>query len=149
MTDMPGDDRLANRWATLILRFIWPVLGLGSIPGILLELARAKRSAPELVSLLLVAAAALVYWQYVCRPLRWVWMGPDGLRVSNGLHEVRLPRSEVASVRPWVGSLVLITLQSESAVGKRFAFIPPLRFWPFGEHPVIAELRRWAAGHDG
>ncbi len=87
--DVEGDERLANRWGTFFIRFIWPIFGLGSIPGFLISLIWWR---PDRAGLIGGGFAALVlmpaYSWLVARPLRWVWAGVEGLRVSDGWHPV-------------------------------------------------------------
>lgn len=89
----------------------------------------------------------LAYWWFVSRPIRWVWAGPDGLRVSNGFHEARLPYSEIARVRGfrWARDLVQVVLRNGTVVGSRFVFIPSFRLFPRGDHPVVKRIRARAA----
>lgn len=145
--DLDGDERLANRWGTFFIRFVWPVFGLGSIPGFLISLPWWRPAGPEFI---LAALAALVlmpaYYWLVCRPLRWVWAGPDGLRVSDGRRDVRLPYGEIQDVRgSWYArNLVRVTLRTRTDIGRWFIFIPRFRLIVRGDHPVVNHLRRRA-----
>jgi hypothetical protein len=146
--DVDGDERLANRWGTFFIRFIWPIFGLGSIPGFLISLI--IWGAPDRVFLFGGGFAALVampaYHWLVARPLRWVWAGADGLRVSDGRREVRIPYSDIEDVRGfWCArDLVRVALKAPTAVGYRFVFVPRWRWSRRGDHPVVARLRERA-----
>lgn len=146
-SDFDGDERLANRWGTFFIRFIWPIFGLGSIPGFLISLIWWR---PDRVGLIGGGFAALVlmpaYYWFVARPLRWVWAGVDGLRISDGLREVRVPYSAIEEVRGfwYARDLVRVALKEPTAVGVRFTFIPRWRWLVLGDHPVVARLRELA-----
>jgi hypothetical protein len=145
--DLHGEERLANRWGTFFIRFIWPIFGLGSIPGFLISLLWWR---PDRVGLIGGGFAALVlmpaYYWLVARPLRWVWAGADGLRISNGRREVRVPYSAIEDVRGFwhARDLVRVVLKAPTAVGTRFIFIPRWRWLVRGDHPVVARLRERA-----
>jgi hypothetical protein len=145
--DVNGEERLANRWGTFFIRFIWPIFGLGSIPGFLTSLFWWR---PDRVSLIGGGFAALVampaYYWFVARPLRWVWAGADRLRVSDGWREVCVPYSAIEDVRGfwYARDLVRVALKTPTAVGRRFIFIPRWRWLLRGDHPVVARLRERA-----
>jgi hypothetical protein len=148
LADQDGEERLASRWGTFFIRFIWPIFGLGSIPGFLISLLWWR---PDHVSHLVGAAvAALVvmpaYYLLVARPLRWVWAGADGLRLSDGRREARVPYSAIEDVRGlwYARDLVRVALRTTTPVGRRFLFIPASRRLLWGGHPVVARLRERA-----
>ena len=140
-----GEERLANRWVTFFIRFVWPVFGLGSIPGFLISLAwwRTEGWGERIFFGLAVFLLMPAYYLLVSRPLRWVWAGPDGLRVSNGLRDVRVPYSEIEDVRGfwYARDLVRIVLRRPTTIGQRFIFIPTFRLSLRGDHPVVGRLR--------
>jgi hypothetical protein len=141
--DLAGEERLANRWGTFFIRFIWRIIALGSIPALPIWIIWWR---PDRASLLLFGIAAVLmpaYYWLVARPLRWVWAGADGLRVSDGWREVRIPYSEVEDVRGfwYARDLVRVALKAPTAVGARFIFIPRWRWSVRGDHPVVAQLR--------
>lgn len=146
-SDLEGEERLANRWGTFFIRFIWPIFGLGSIPGFLISLIwwtpdRVFRIGGGFATLV----AMPVYYWLVARPLRWVWAGADGLRVSDGRREVRISYSEIEEVRGfwYARDLVRVALKAPTAIGRRFVFIPTMRRSLRGDHPVVARLRERA-----
>jgi hypothetical protein len=142
-----GDERLANRWGTFFIRLSWPILGLGSIPAFLISLFLGPSDRGFLIGGGFAALVAMpAYAWLVARPLRWVWAGADGLRVSDGRREVRVPYSSIEDVRGfwYARDLVRVTLKAPTAVGSRFIFIPSWRWSTRGDHPVVARLRERA-----
>jgi hypothetical protein len=143
-TDLGGDERLANRWGTFFIRFVWPVFGLGSIPGLLISFVWWRPSGAEFIAM---AGGVFVlmpaYYWFVSRPIRWVWAGHDGLRISNGLSEVRVPYSDIEDVRGfwYARDLVRVALKHPTPVGRRFIFIPSFRLSSWSDHPVVNRLR--------
>jgi hypothetical protein len=142
--DLEGEERLSNRWGTFFIRFVWPIFGLGSIPGFVISLIWWT---PDGMALIGGGFAVLVvmpaYYWFVARPLRWVWAGPDGLRVSDGYREARIPYSGIAEVRGfwYARDIVRVALKAPTTVGRRFMFIPTMRRSRRGDHPVVARLR--------
>ncbi len=147
-TDLKDDELISSRWGTAFIRFIWPVFGWGSIPGVILAALWHQLPGSQLI---VAGFAALVlfpaYYWLVAKPLRFVWAGPDGLRVSDGRREVRVPYNQIEHVRGfwYARDLVKVVLKGSTPVGRWFIFIPRLRFSLRGDHPVVNRLRGLAA----
>ena len=143
----PDEEPLSNRWATFLLKFVWPVFGIGSVPGFLLALVWAPLPRPGLVfiGVFVVVVFPSYYW-FICRQLRWVWAGPNALRVSDGRQEVSIPYGDIQDVRQYrlSGDLVRVALRVRTAAGESFLFIPRWRFVRFRRHPVVSRLRERA-----
>jgi hypothetical protein len=45
--------------------------------------------------------------------------------------------------------LITLTLKQPCPFGKEVTFSPPMRFWPFGDHPVARELIELAHREEG
>jgi hypothetical protein len=86
------------------------------------------------------------YHLLVARPLRWVWAGAGGLRISDGRRDVRVPYSAIEDVRGfwYAPDLVRVVLKNTTPSGRRFLFMPTLRRSLRGDHPVVARLRERA-----
>ncbi len=82
------------------------------------------------------------------RKLKRVAVEDGYLCVSNYFTEVRIPLSDVASVREYGGfsaakqyTALIIDLRKPCAFGDRIVFIPKPRLYWSGPHPVIRELQ--------
>jgi hypothetical protein len=76
-------------------------------------------------------------------PLKRVQADDQALYVSNYVTEIRIPLSEVTVVRESRSRKYFrlsIHLRNPSAFGKRIVFIPRLRLYWSGIHPVVREL---------
>lgn len=84
-------------------------------------------------------------------PLKNVWLGEQGVRISNGWTEGFVPYESIASVRYTFSKnprivRVLIGRDDRSELGRGFDFVPKRSFieWfiPFGPNAVVAELQQ-------
>jgi len=152
--DLEGDEPLVERSATFLIRFVWPVFGLGSIPGFLISLWWWRPAPNDLIAVAFGLLLMPAYYGLVSRPLRWVWAGPADLRVSDGLRDVRVPYSSIEDVGGlwYARGIVRVVLRTPTPVGGRFIFIPKVRWIARGVHPVVSRLRERAglpAGQNG
>ena len=79
--------------------------------------------------------------------LKTIDVDAHNLYISNFTKEISLPLSEILNVTQnrWLrGELVTIHLKSPSEFGKKILFLPRSRFFPFGQHPVVRELKALA-----
>jgi len=84
-------------------------------------------------------------WLYM--RLKTIDVDDHNLYISNFTKEISLPLSEILNVTQnrWLrGELVTIHLKSASEFGKKILFLPRFRFFPFGQHPVVRELKALA-----
>ena len=91
---------------------------------------------------------AFVLW--TCMPLKHVRVDDTSLYASNYVREVRIPLEAIDAVTEnrWINMHpVTIRLRYASDFGDRITFMPTTRMFGFWtSHPVVAELRRLAAG---
>jgi len=88
------------------------------------------------------------------RSLKQVWLGENGLRVSDGETERLIPLTDVIKMSETRGQKIKsikLTLRSGSPLGSAIRFIPPMEFQaPFSTHPSIQKIeerkRMMAAG---
>ncbi len=81
-------------------------------------------------------------------PLKKVWVGDSGLRVSNFWTQIELPFAAIESITQLTESRlrhVIIELNQETSFGRRITFVPNISrtFWPFGfgEAEIVIDLR--------
>lgn len=144
-TDIEGDELISSRWGTAFIRFVWPVFFFGSIPGLLL--AAHTLPLPELLAgALAITVLFPAYYCLVARPLRFVWIGAAGLRVSSGRRDIRVPYTQIERIRGfwYARDLVKVVLKEQTPVGRWFIFIPRFRLSLRGDHPVVNRLRERA-----
>jgi hypothetical protein len=137
---------------TFLYKFVLPVLwnvmfGLG-VFAILAGVLQSKSGAPPppvaKAFLVIVWAFGAAMWFLTVIPIKQVWLVGDGLRISSFRREISMPLADCVEVRShrWSNpELVSVTFRRETAFGRGVRFMPPLRYWPWGEHPVAIELR--------
>jgi hypothetical protein len=92
-----------------------------------------------------VAGSGFTYWS--CIRLKEVSVDDDFPYVSNYLKEVSIPLSEIYDVTDnlWINiHPVTIHLKSPSEFGDKIVFMPTVRFFGRGSHPVVNELKELA-----
>jgi hypothetical protein len=80
-----------------------------------------------------------------------VWIDGDDLVVRNRDEEDRFPITNIVNVdNSWMTNpeQIRLTLRNPSRFGQEIVFSPPIRWWPFGRHPVSRELIARAHGLD-
>ena len=103
----------------------------------------------EVLSVLTCMEAAVVAGViFAAKKLKRVAIEDGYLYVSNYFTEVRIPLSEVVSVREYAGTgaakqytTLIIDLQYPGAFGERIVFLPKPRLYRSGIHPVVRELQ--------
>jgi len=79
--------------------------------------------------------------------LRVISIDDHNLYILNYTKEISVPLSEIINVTQnrWLkGEMVTIHLQSRSEFGCKIHFLPKVRFFAFGQHPVVRELKALA-----
>ena len=138
---------------TLYLKFIAPplavVLGIAGSIGVAFFASKAGAQGR------LIGVSSLCFmapWVYpIVRyhfPLKEVWLGNDGLIVSNYRDQIDLPFGAIAGVTQLKRNrfrFVIVDLRDETIFGRRFTFVPLHRkiCWPSSssEDDVVIELR--------
>ena len=85
-----------------------------------------------------------IYLSWDCSRLKRVRVDDRGFYVSNYIFEVFVPLSEATRITQSKISnppTITIHLRSLTDVGYRIVFIPKMRGWFFGPHPVVRELQ--------
>jgi hypothetical protein len=81
-----------------------------------------------------------------------VWIDGDDMVVRNRDEEDRFPIANIVNVDSSVMTnpeRIVLTLRTPSRFGPEITFSPPMRWWPFGRHPLAMELIRLAHRLDG
>lgn len=98
--------------------------------------------------MLVMPVAMMAFGYYLFRALLWpladeVWWDGDELVVRNGGDEEWIAIDNVVNIdsTPFVNpEQVRLTLREPCRFGREIVFMPPMRFWPFGRHPLVREL---------
>lgn len=105
------------------------------------------------LSLWMVFSPFFVWWS---RRLSHVWLDGDDLLLRPGGRDYRIPLAQVREIeesRFQRVKLITLHLGRPSPFGDQIVFVAPFAFQkPFGDHPLVAELkerRRRLAGDDG
>lgn len=122
------------------------MFGLGTLD---LFLRGADSPPPEGVKWGFLAAwiAGTSFFCWACARLKRVRIEDSAIYVSNYLKEIRIPFDAVADVTEnrWINiHPVTIHLRSATRFGNRITFMPKMRVFSWGPHPVVAELRELA-----
>ena len=138
---------------TLYLKFIAPPLAaaLGIACSIGLGFLSSKMGAQGL-AVGISSLFSLIPWFYSYAryhfPLKEVWLGTDGLIVSNFRDQIDLPFDAIASVTQLTRGThrhIIVNLREETIFGRRFTFLPlqPKACSPFSsvEDDIAIELR--------
>ena len=137
---------------TVLYKFVLPVLwnvlfGLGFV-AILTGVLQGKSGAPPPPAakafLVIAWAFGAAMWFLTVIPIKQVWRVGDGLVLSSFRREISVPLADCVEVRShrWNNpELISVSFRRETPFGSRVRFMPPLRSWPRGEHPIAAELR--------
>jgi len=135
-----------------LLPTVW-IIGFGlATCGLWLDAFRGQNNAPppdwmkwQFLVIWLVASAFLVWWS---GRIKRVQVDDEALYASNYWSEVHIPLAEVDRITEsrWCNPpTVTIHLRPLSPYGDRIVFIPKTRWWPFGAHPIVAELQSLCA----
>jgi hypothetical protein len=131
---------------TLVMKLL-PVPTIAAVVVLILVsiLYRTLTLVPDGVTLLAFTLAALVFFWWYARRLKFVSLDDDNLHVSDLLKGSAIPISEVENVyySPGVG-LVVVRLKSVSAFGSTIAFMPTLGagiLMMLGSSSIVEELR--------
>ena len=127
---------------------LWNVLfGLGFV-AILTGHLQGRSDAPPtpgLKAFLVIAwTIGAAVWLLRIVPIKQVWLVGDALLISSVRREIAVPLADCVEVRShrWSNpELVSVTFRRETPFGSAIRFMPPLRSWVWGEHPVASELR--------
>lgn len=92
-----------------------------------------------------VAGSAFILWG--CAGLKKVRLDGSCLYVSNYRREIKVPLTSIASVTEnrWINiHPVTIHFRVPTEFGRKITFMPKVRFFTWGSHPVVGELRHVA-----
>lgn len=149
------DENQINGAMTFLYKFFVPPVVLILVLAWTIEVAFVsgiqRRGPSPTMSLpgLLGLCGGLFYFIRYCFPLKEVWLGEYGLRVSNFRETVAVPFAAIDEVVQQTHGnprFVVVTLQGGTPLGHRFTFLPKnskAAYWPFsrGEDEVVVELR--------
>jgi hypothetical protein len=132
--------RVISSAQTFTTKFILPFVVVAVLAyGIYLAGSRVLPLFAPLGVLVVVS----IYCYYV--RLKKVAIDSEGLVISNYVHEVRVPWSEIIKVTGsrWEKTHhVTVTFDRDIGFGTSIIFMPKFRFlWPGQEHPIAQELR--------
>ena len=102
---------------------------------------------PVYVKVIVMGFIAVFFWiARIASGLKRVALADDALRISNYRNEVVVPLREVIRVESRGGDwrtdgVVIVDLALDTDFGNRIAFAPTWRFFQFGRHPIVDELR--------
>ena len=131
----------------IVMPALWvPMFGTGALTMLIGNIEHGENGPPKLLFLFAwIAGAIFVYWS--CVRLKAVSVDEHYLYVSNYLKEIVIPLSEIEDVteNKWINiHPVTVHLKSGSEFGQRIMFMPTVRFFGFGSHPVVNELKELA-----
>ncbi|HVF48571.1 MAG TPA: hypothetical protein VNA19_00710 [Pyrinomonadaceae bacterium] len=136
--------RISSR-QTFFKKFIYPVLWM---VWVMLVISTKGADAFSQWGYVLLGTILSIYiYRHIIR-LKAVSVDDDFLYVSDYLREISVPLSEIGDVTQgsWPNNqLIKIRLNSPSEFGTEIAFMPTVRFFNFGSHPVVDELRELVA----
>jgi len=92
-----------------------------------------------------IVGSMFLWWG--CGRLKKVRTDSSAIYVSNYFKEVRIPVDAIQTVTEnrWINiHPVTIHLREATTFGDRIVFMPTVRFFPWGSHPVVKELRELA-----
>jgi len=140
-----GEEDVSDYPGTFFVKVVWPFFAFGSVPGYIWAVTSGAFRARPIVAVVFGVVVLIIfpayYWFY-CRRLRWVWLGPTTLRVARVRDEVTVHLTDVVELHSYTfGGLFRLTLKYPWEAGQSFLFIPRRRFFVFGEHRVVKELR--------
>jgi hypothetical protein len=131
-----------------IFPFVWS-LGFGQgVIGLFFGAYRDSggNNPPDLMKWLFlgiwVAVSIVAYCLFAS--LKVVRVGDDTLRISNFFSEESIPTSEIGNITEncWINiHPVTIHLKRPTKFGNKIRFMPKMRFFNIGSHPVVGELR--------
>jgi hypothetical protein len=135
---------------TVLMKFVFPAIwiplfGFGVLMMFLGGLKGADPPSKWIFLFAWIAGSAFTYWS--CAGLKAVSVDDNFLYVSNYLKEIEIPISEIYDVteNKWINiHPVTIHLKSPSEFGDKIIFMPKVRFFAFGSHPVVSELKELA-----
>ena len=142
---------------TFLAKFVYPIVFFGlpvSCVGVFFSRDFARQPGPLLGLLFFLAFslfAASSAWR-IYAPLKRVRMDERSLYISNYSTEIVVPLSNVAEVTGdrWASNYpVTIGFRVATEFGSRISFLPKVRYLPFGQHPVVEQIRRAVAHATG
>lgn len=127
--------------------FFFAFLGLASLAG-LHGVIQRQAPAPTLLIPVGMAAFGYILMRRLVFPLMdEVWIQGEELIVRNGDKEDRFQIGNIINVEAsefTSPERITLTLKGPSTFGREIAFLPPIRWWPFGRHLIAQELLRRA-----
>src|SRR5215471_8472423 len=140
-----GEEHVSDYPGTFFVKVVWPFFAFGSVPGYIWAVTSGAFRARLIVAVVFGVVVLIIfpayYWFY-CRQLGWVWLGPTTLRVSSLRGKVTVNLMDVVEMHSYIsGGPIRLVLKYPTEVGQSFLFIPRTRFFVFGEHAVVKELR--------
>lgn len=134
--------------ATYFFKIIFPILWIAIVVGFYLVISFSERR-NEIQPfgywvIVTVITLLILRWSF---NLKRVQIDENNLYVSNFRQEVTIPLNQVEEVTQNFlqrGNIetITITLKNECALGKKFTFIPCMRFWNIGKHPLVSEIQK-------
>lgn len=133
--------------ATYFFKIVFPILWIATVVGLYLAISFSK-SRNEIQpfgywAITTVITLLILRWSF---NLKRVQIDENNLYVSNFRQELIIPLKQVEEVKQNLlqrGNMdtITITLKNECEWGKKFTFIPPMRFWSIGTHPLASEIQ--------
>lgn len=140
---------------TFLDKFVLPLVPIGFVlAGTLgVPFFEGIQGGPPSPAYAIIAFVILIIWLPFFTlyhiPLKQVWVGEHGLRISNFCNEIVVPYTAVESVHQMTQvnmRYVIVTLATDTTFGDRFTFVPKDQkmTWllPSGEDDVVIDLRR-------
>lgn len=93
-----------------------------------------------------IAGASMIYW--TCIRAKKVSLASDSLVISNFRRELRIPLRDVERVTGsflWNPELIWLHFRRPNDFGSKIVFIAPMRWFPYGRHPLTRELNALVA----
>ena len=140
--------RTLSSLQTIPLKIFSPIVWIFALGLTLIGffgVSQSKDQAGEWIFLGFLVLFSLQTW--ACMRLKTIDLDDHNLYIGNFTKEISVPLSEIVNVTPkrWPGwQLVTIHLKSPSEFGNKIEFLPKARFFAFGQHPVVRELKALA-----
>jgi hypothetical protein len=140
--------RTLSSLQTIPLKIFSPIVwifALGLALNRFLGVFQSEDQAGKWIFLGFLVLYSLQTWE--CMRLKTIDVDDHNLYIGNFTKEISVPLSEILNVTPkrwprW--QVVTIHLKSSSEFGNKIEFIPKARFFAFGQHPVVRELKALA-----
>jgi len=127
----------------IFLPIIWIILSF--IASRLLFFTQSTDASERRIFLFVCAVLTASVWDAL--RLKVISIDDRNIYILNYTKEISIPLSEILNVTQnrWQrGEHVTIHLQSQSEFGCKIRFLPKVRFFAFGQHPVVRELKALA-----